>query len=245
MKRPWLLMLLPLLGAPVWAAELTLLATETPPTSFLRDGQPDGGAVEIVRELIKRTGSRAHIELHPWTRVMYLTKHQADTGLFLLVRTPEREPLFQWVGPILRGTTRFYSLKSSHLKIDSLNEAEQAGTLALPKQWYSYEVLNQLGFGNLYGVPSPRHMVTMLKHGRVKLIAAEDLTLREELAAGGLSPEQVQGHVSIMQSDYYIGFSQQTSTEVVEQWRQALEQMRRDGSLQSIVHKWLPQAAVP
>ena len=226
-------------------AELRLLTEQAPPTSFLRDGQPDGYSVDVVRDLIRRTGSQASIELLPWTRAYSLAKSEADTGLFAVVRTAEREALFQWVGPILQGATRFYSLKSSNLRIDSLEDAARAGTLALPKQWYSYETLQRMGFTNLYGVPSSRQMVTMLKHGRVKLIATEDLTLREELATGGLTPEEVQGHLVFMKSDYYIAFSPRTSPNLVVQWQRQLDGMRQDGSLDAIRRRWLPQATTP
>jgi len=149
------LLLLLLLQPMVCLAELRLLTEEAPPTSFLRDGQPEGYAVEVVRELIRRTGSQARIELLPWTRAYFLAKSEADTGLFSVVRTAEREALFQWVGPILQGATRFYSLKSSKLRIDSLEDAARAGTLALPKQWYTYETLQRMGFTNLYAYPAP------------------------------------------------------------------------------------------
>ena len=236
------LLLLLLLQPMVCLAELRLLTEQAPPTSFLRDGQPEGYAVEVVRELIRRTGNQARIELLPWTRAYFLAKSEADTGLFSVVRTAEREALFQWVGPILQGATRFYSLKSSKLRIDTLEDAARAGTLALPKQWYTYETLQRMGFTNLYGVPSSWQMVTMLKHGRVKLIATEDLTLREELASGGLTPEQVQPHLAFMRSDYYIVFSPQTAPALVERWRGELDGMRRDGSLEGILQRWLPAA---
>jgi polar amino acid transport system substrate-binding protein len=244
--RAWLFAWLVLGLLPGWAAgELRLLTEEAPPTSFLHDGEPDGYAVEVVRELMRRTGTRASIELLPWTRAYHLTKTEADTGLFSVVRTVERESSFQWVGPILRGSTRFYSLKSSGLRIDSLEQAAHAGTLALPKQWYTYETLERMGFTNLYGVPSARLMVTMLKHGRVKLIATEDLTLREELASGGLTPEEVQGHLAFLQSDYYIAFSPHTSPQLVMQWQRQLDGMREDGGLDDIRRRWLPHAALP
>ena len=97
------LLLLLLLQPMVCLAELRLLTEQAPPTSFLRDGQPEGYAVEVVRELIRRTGNQARIELMPWTRAYFLAKSEADTGLFSVVRTTEREALFQWVGPILQG----------------------------------------------------------------------------------------------------------------------------------------------
>ncbi|WP_394559680.1 substrate-binding periplasmic protein [Aquipseudomonas alcaligenes] len=245
MRLRWFLWLV--LGLlPSWAAgELRLLTEEAPPTSFLHDGKPDGYAVEVVRELIRRTDSAATIELLPWTRAYHLAKTESDVALFSVVRTVDREPSFQWVGPILRGSTRFYSLKSSQLQIDSLEQAAHAGTLALPKQWYTYETLERMGFTNLYGVPSAKHMVTMLKHGRVKLIATEDLTLREELASGGLTPDEVQSHLAFMRSDYYIAFSPNTDAAQVRRWQRALDGMGEDGSLRRIRERWLPQVERP
>lgn len=242
--RAWLLagLLLGLVLPSPGSAELLLLTEEAPPTSYSRDGKLGGYSVEVVRMLVQRTGHAVHMELLPWTRAYHLVKTEPDTALFSMVRTEAREPLFQWVGPILQGSTRFYSLKSSNLRIDTLEDAANSGTLALPKQWYSFETLQRLGFTNLYGVPSTRQMVIMLKHGRVKLIVAEDVTLREELAAGGLSTDDVQAHLSFMKSDYYIAFSRQTAPAVIAEWQRQLDGMRRDGSLAQLRRRWLPEA---
>jgi polar amino acid transport system substrate-binding protein len=227
------------------AAELRLLTEDAPPMSFLRDGELTGMSVEIVEALIRRTGHTASIHLLPWTRGYHDAQHLADTGLFSTVRTPEREARFQWVGPLIRGQTRFYSLRSRRLQINSLEEAGQTGPLAVPKQWYTYETLIARGLKNIYGVPGSKQMVTMLKYGRVKLIATEDITLREELATGGLTPEDVEPQVAFMQSDYYIAFSPQTDPVVVGVWQKHLDAMREDGSLQKIIHRWLPHADAP
>ncbi|TXI99778.1 MAG: amino acid ABC transporter substrate-binding protein, partial [Aquabacterium sp.] len=88
-------------------------------------------------------------------------------------------------------------------------------------------------------------MINLLKHGRVSLIATEDITLAQELAAGGLPLDQVQAHYSLMSSDYYIAFSPQTDPERVRRWQAMLETMRADGSLQRIVHRWLPGLTLP
>ncbi|MDP3847454.1 MAG: transporter substrate-binding domain-containing protein [Pseudomonas sp.] len=228
----------------VTLAELLLLTEEAPPTSFLQDGKPAGLAVEVVEQLQQRSARPAHIELQPWTRGYQLVKTQADTALFLMVRTPERESLFQWVGPILQGRTNFYSLKANHLQLHSLEAAKQAGTVAVPKQWYTYEALAALGF-DLYGTRGPKQMVRMLKAGRVKLIATEDLTLRGELASGGLTPEEVEAQLVLMKSDYYIAFSRQTDAAVVAEWQRQLDGMREDGSLTAIIQRWLPGVSQP
>jgi len=242
--RRWLCFALLALCAPV-AAELRLLTEEAPPMSFIRDGEPSGFSVEVVRALLARTGDSGKIEVLPWTRAFHLAQQAADTALFSTVRTPVREDRFHWVGPIVVGTTSFYSLKSRHLVIDTLQQAAASGPLALPKQWYTYETLSAQGFSNLYGVSSSKQMVTMLRHGRVKLIATEDLTLAGELAAAELKPQDVTAHVPFMRSAYYIAFSPQTSVVRVMRWQRALQQMHEDGSLAAILKRWLPHAAMP
>jgi polar amino acid transport system substrate-binding protein len=241
----WLCVLL--LVAPCASAEtqLRLLTEDSPPMSFMRDGEPSGFSVEVVRALLARTGDRGRIELVPWTRAFHLAQQDADIGLFSTVRIPEREGRFHWVGPIVVGTTSFYSLKSRGLVIDSLPQAAASGPLALPKQWYTFEVLGSRGFTNLYGVSGPRQMMTLLKHGRVNLIATEDLTLAGELAAVDLKPQDVTAHVPFMRSAYYIAFSPQTSVVRVVRWQRALQQMHEDGSLEAILGRWLPHASMP
>lgn len=240
----WLCVLLAALFTPA-EAQLRLLTEEAPPMSFLREGEPSGLSVEVVRALLARTGDSGHIELMPWTRALHLAQQQEDIALFSTVRTPERENRFQWVGPLVVGTTSFYSLKARKLVIDNLQQAAASGPLALPKQWYTFESLSAKGFTNLYGVSSSKQMMTMLKHGRVNLIATEDLTLAGELATVELKPQDVTAHVPFMRSAYYIAFSPQTSVVRVVRWQRALQQMHEDGSLEAILKRWLPHAPMP
>ena len=237
-----LLLLLCSLGAHLSAAELRLYTEDYRPFSYLQDGKPSGMAVEVVEALIRRTGETARIELVPWTRGYHQARHQADTALFSTVRTAQREAEFQWVGPIARGYTRFYTHKDAGLRVTSLDDVRQLGTLAVPKQWYSYEVLRQQNLDNLYGVPTPQDMLRMFRHGRVKLLLANTLTLDGMLAEQGMNAEQLQEQFDLMPNDSYIAFSLQTAAARVARWQRALQDMRDDGSLARIYRHWFPGA---
>ena len=248
MGNVWHLLLLSTVlnwGTAAVAAPLQLLTEDAPPMSFLRAGQVDGMSAEVVRELANRLGEEIRIELVPWTRAYQLAQQQADTAVFSTVRTPEREALFRWVGPLVRGQTRFYSLKSSQLQVRDLQEAARIGPIAVPREWYTYQTLKAHGLDNVYGTSSSRQMISLLKHGRASLIATEDITLAQELAAGGLALDQVQAHYSFMSSDYYIAFSPQTDAARVQRWQTELESMQADGSLRRIVQRWLPGVMQP
>ena len=224
------------------AAELRLYTEDYRPFSYLEHGKPTGMAVAVVEELVRRTGEQALIELVPWTRGYHQVRHQADTALFSTVRTAQREKAFQWVGPIARGYTRFYTRKDAGLQVASLDDVRQLGTLAVPKQWYSYELLRELELGNLYGVQKPQDMLRMFRHGRVKLLLASNLTLDGMLAEQGMNTGELQEQFDLMPNDSYIAFSLQTDAGRIARWQQALQQMRQDGSLERIYRHWFPKA---
>lgn len=234
------LLLLGSLSAHLSAAELRLYTEDYRPFSYLQDGKPSGMAVAVIEALIRRTGETAHIELVPWTRGYHQVRHQADSALFSTVRTVQREAEFQWVGPIARGHTRFYTLKDAGLRVASLDDVRQLGTLAIPKQWYSYELLREQNLQNLYGVSTPQDMLRMFRHGRVKLLLANTLTLDGMLAEQGMHAGQLQAQFDLMPNDSYIAFSLRTDAARVARWQSALQDMRHDGSLERIYRHWFP-----
>lgn len=104
-------------GLGLAAEPLQLYTEEYPPLNFSQAGKPAGLGVEVVEEILRRTGQQASIEVVPWARGYQATLSQPNTGLFVAMRTEEREQLFKWVGPIIVGVTSFYALKGSSLTI--------------------------------------------------------------------------------------------------------------------------------
>jgi polar amino acid transport system substrate-binding protein len=233
-----------LFGAPP-AQALTLYTEEYPPLNFTRDGKPAGLGVEVVQEILSRTGQRAEIDVVPWTRGYHTVRTQADTALFVTMRTQEREKSFKWVGPIVVTATSLYALKGSGLSISSLDDARKAGTIGVPRQWYSYQALEAQGMPNLYGVLGPKQMMTMLRYKRVPLVVADNITLASLLALAELKPADVEPLYTIMSTEAYIAFSLNTDDALIEQWQTALDLMKADGRFQAIYHKWLPGSPLP
>jgi polar amino acid transport system substrate-binding protein len=220
------------------AAKLQLYTEEYRPLSYFDDGKLTGMAVEVVEQLIQRTGASASIQVVPWTRGYHQVQREANTGLFSIVRTARRESLFQWVGPIALGHTSFYARRGARLNVRSLKDVERFSTVAVPKQWYSYEYLSDKGLKNLYAVPTPQHMTKMFKHGRIELLVASSLALDDMLAEQGMSARDVELQFTLMGTNSYIAFSKNTDPALVQRWQQALDQLTRDGGLLRIHRRW-------
>lgn len=239
--KSWLVVLLLGCCSPVLATELHLYTEEYRPLSYIENGKLTGMAVEVVELLIQRTGQSARIELAPWTRGYHQVQREANSGLFSTVRTARREALFQWVGPIATGHTSFYARRGAGLNVRTLQDVERFSTLAVPKQWYSYEYLSDRGLKNLYGVPTPQHMMKMFKHGRIELLVANNLALDDMLSQQGMHRDEVELQFTFMGNNSYIAFSNATDPALVRQWQLALDELLRDGSLARIHQRWFTQ----
>ena len=63
------------------------------------DGKVVGIATDKVRAAFERAGLPYTIELLPWKRAYAAAYQRPDACVYSTARTPERDPLFKWVGP--------------------------------------------------------------------------------------------------------------------------------------------------
>jgi polar amino acid transport system substrate-binding protein len=243
--RAFWLSVLMLLQVGAQAVELELYTEENPPINFSRNGRPDGLATVVVEELLRRTGDTGNIQVVPWARGYKMAQSHPNVGLFVAVRTPEREALFKWVGPVSGSSTSFYSRRGAGLHIASLDDARRVASIAVPREWYSHQVLRGLGFKNLELVPKPHEVARMTLRGRVSLMVYEDQLLPSLLAEIGASMDDLERVHTFMRSNSYIVFSLGTADDVVQRWQRALDDMKGDGSFARIHARWLPGEPLP
>src|SRR4051812_46811506 len=82
------------------APRLYLTTEAAAPHSMLEGKRVVGIGADTVREIMERANIEHTIELLPWKRAYTAAVERSDTCVFSTTRTPEREPLFKWVGPI-------------------------------------------------------------------------------------------------------------------------------------------------
>jgi polar amino acid transport system substrate-binding protein len=104
------LSILALAPAPATAADtgFTLLAESNPPLSYTQGGKATGENVKVLTTLFKRAGIPVRFQIESWDKAFDSAKKEERHGVFTAIRTPDRESMFQWVGPI--STTRWVFL---------------------------------------------------------------------------------------------------------------------------------------
>lgn len=205
-----------------------------------------GSSVDIVNEIQKRNGYVDKINMSTWTDAYSTVLYLPNSALFTTSRTPEREKLFQWVGPIDSYSTCFFTLSSSGIKIATLEQAKALKSIATPKGWYSYDYLVSQGFTNIIATATTsQDAYNQLVDGEVDaLFLNEKATLWLSRNSG--KPEgYISKQLETMNSKGYIAFSLSTPKTVVDQWQTNLNAMRSDGTFKSIWEQWYPGIALP
>jgi ABC-type amino acid transport substrate-binding protein len=214
--------------------------TENYPPLTFRDayGTITGFGTEIVREIMKKNHIFADIRLTLWSIGYDLALNNPNFCLFTMDRTPGRDSLFQWVGPLGTNTTYFYTKSGSGIMISSLQDAMNLPAVGTVNSWFSDQYLRSLGFTNLVSEGDPVLMTKKLMSGEVQAFVCSGVTFPDIVRESGFSYNQVVPSFPLMSSDYYIAFSKNTPATIVSQWQQAFDKLKSEGTYDEVYRKW-------
>ena len=88
------------------ASTLTYMTEEYPPYQYKEAGTLKGLSVDLLKLMWAKMGvPEQAIAVYPWARGYNLIQNHPNSVLFSMIRTPEREQMFKWVGPIFTART--------------------------------------------------------------------------------------------------------------------------------------------
>ena len=219
-----------------------LVTEEYPPVTFLREGTPSGFVTDMVREIAARQGISDTVRLTSWKNAYNMARLHPKVVLFSAERTPEREQLFQWVGPVGKNSAILYARKGSGIRLDSLEQAKAIAAIATTTNWFTEQHLKREGFQNLRSSPDPRANVRQLMQGEVQLSIFTDITIPEIVREAGYRMQDLEPVLPVAQTYFYIAMSRDTPADVVQAWQSTLDGLKRDGTFEKIYRRYLPDA---
>jgi len=210
-----------------------VMTEELPPLSFSRAGAVVGISTDLVRLVFLEAGSPLaadDIKLLPWTRAYQLVQEQPATVLFSMARTAEREPLFQWVGPLSQVTIGLLAEKKRRIRIESAADLAnyRIGTVrdGAPEQ-----LLVQAGakLEQLERVAHPEMNIRKLQSGRIDLFPFSVQTAHYLMLQSGFDPNDFKTVYILKQPMLYVALHRDVDTQLVARLQQALERLQRPG----------------
>lgn len=220
------------------AGDFEMLAIVYPPLVYADSGRLWGVAPEVVVEIQKIVGDDSPLRETPWLRGYEQTQKLPMQGLFAIVRIPEREKLFKWVGPIFGEGDYFFKRKGASLKVDTLEDARRVTRIAVRKDGYTHQALAARGFDNLDVGPTYESSYMKLVEDRVDLVLMGERTYYYMVRQAGLNPAEFERtDCKLGDSAAWLAFSLDVPDETVREWQDALDVLKASGIYQEIMDR--------
>lgn len=226
----------------VLCRQVVVVTAEYPPFNYTEKGAVKGISTNIVRSLLDTLEIDAKITSYPWTRSYKKALEEKNTLIYPLVRTPEREGAFEWIGVVATGKTYLYSLQTRHdIDLQSLDDAKKK-SIGVLRGAVRFRYLKTRHFTNLVEDISPRASAQKLILGWIDLWAADENTAYYTLSMMGYDPRRlIKRHFPLdIELDGYLAFSKDSDRELVESFRKAFIRLQVSGEYEKMIKTPIP-----
>ena len=210
--------------------KLRVIAEIYPPYNFVdKDKNITGQSVEIVQAMLKKLGLSAPIEIMALSDGMMLAKKGPNMIVFSINKTPQREALYKWVGPIGEYRQLFYAKRGSSIAVNKLEDARVAGKISVYQGDAGNQFLVSKGFTNLDESRTDVEALKKLMNGSVQLWLGNEAGLAVTAQEAGVNPDElVAVPYVITRADLYVALSPDFDDATVASWQKALDSLKQD-----------------
>jgi len=208
-------------------------------------GEISGFSHDIVKALIAHVGDEvnAKIEIYPWARIYYMAQHIENVGIFSMVHSKARDKMFKWVGVLYYPDAYIWKLRErADIQVNTKTDLKRYKTVVI-NDGIDYQILTReygLSMGDhLLAITSTEQKLLMLTSGRAELFEYGELALRWKMHLMGLDFSLVEKVMPVPEmTSLSLAFSLKTDDAIVQKYRQALLDIKQNGTYQTILHKW-------
>lgn len=210
--------------------DIEYITEDFPPYNFQEQGMAKGITVEVLLRAAKEAGqpiSREDIYFRPWARGYSRVLSGPMVMLFAMARTPEREPHFQWVGPILqtrlvllgRRAMGIHIKKPSDLHNYSIGVVrDDAGELLVKALTSGLKVQRSAKASDL---------LKKLAYERIDLMAYEETVARDLIQGQGLRNDDFQVVYVLKETISYFALSKDVPVSLVALLQKGLDSLKK------------------
>ena len=214
-------------STPAPATKLRVIAEDFPPYNYVdENGVVVGQSTEIVQAIMSKLGENISIEVMPWDQAYQLAQKEPGIALYSTARTPDRENMFLWVGPMMSYEKYLYARKGSGIKINSLADVRNVKAIAGVKNEGGSQLLIDQG-GKFIYTATGYEALKKLVDGSADLCLAPKADLSITAKKAGINVDDIEPVFLVHRYDFYIAFNKNTPPAIVQQWQQALDSLKK------------------
>lgn len=211
-------------------SDLTFVTEDYPPFNYVDNGALTGLMVDIVTAITRKAGdgiSRDSISVLPWSTAYQKALNEPGVVIFSIGKTPEREELFSWVGPVVSSDIALFSSRSRNISITDMSELASY-TVGTVTDDLAYEYVVNAGVPKdaIITGDDPYSLIQYLDDGTIDLFAydkiAADYHIRNATGKSGFYA--ISGSVGSF--PIYVGFSRGTPDNLIQKFSDAFMELK-------------------
>ncbi|UTW09614.1 substrate-binding periplasmic protein [Pseudomonas benzenivorans] len=229
-------------GSLAQAQNLVLLTENLAPFNQSVSGRnfaKNDGITGISSDTLHAVCKRAEVECQqilrfPWQRVYQQALDEPGYGLFSTARTPAREKLFKWVGPIASNDWVLMAKADSPIQLSDLQGAAKYRIGGYKGDAISQYLIDR-GLPVQTALRDNKNVEKLLK-GQIDLWVTADPSGRYVARQEGLDALRVVQRFHT--AELYLALNLATPDELVQRLQGALDALRAEGELSAIVARY-------
>ncbi len=225
------------------ADTVTFMYTEYPPFTYTEDGISAGFSIDILQAMFQKAGIKAEIIAFPWKRAETMLNENKNSLVFC-ARIARREKLYEWIGPVYPRTLSLYKLKTrSDIQINGIDDV-LGYRIGVVRGYASVNEVIKIGVPekNLDVASNETMNIRKLYANRFDLLPNNEMVLSYNLRKEGHSLNEVEKVFDITKEggrDFYFAVNNKTDGILVEKLRQAFDKIKKDGTYDTVLKKYL------
>jgi polar amino acid transport system substrate-binding protein len=234
----------------VSAKNLTYITEQFPPFNFKEDGKLQGISVDLLEIAWQRMGedlNRSVIRLLSWTDGYKETLEKNNTVLFAVGRSPEREDLFKWAGPIGSSWYVLLTKMEKNISITTPKDIKKLKIGAIEDDLAIQMLLDKgVEKDDIIIETTSEAIIEKLKNGSIDAWAYNDLTAIWQLQKSGINVSDYVVSYVLGGADAYLAFNKEVPDSLVQSFQESIDYIMakedEDGksSFERIQAKYIP-----
>jgi len=224
MKKALCFLCTVLFSCSLFAQKINIVTENFPPVVYkAKSGKVVGTATKVVQQIFNQTGIKYSVKIMPWNDAYNRALNRKNYAIYATAKTPTREKLFKWVGPIQTVNFVFFAKKESKIQINSLSDAKQY-RIACYKGDVMETYLKDNGFKNLLVTKTNMSGLNALLKGKADLwIANED---EQDYLKSMNKTDNLVKKFDVTTTDLYLAFNPSVTDDIISKLNQALTLMK-------------------
>jgi len=216
-------------------ADNTWYTEDYPPYNYGEDGVPKGFAVEVLREVMKESGkdpAEPDIRVRSWYEGYQTVLNTRMTALFSTARTPEREHLFKWAGPVFVSRNVLFAMKDRNVSVSYPRDLARL-RIAIIRDDVAGADLLSLGVAPSEWVVATKaeELIYLLEMGGIDAWAYAELPGEEIIKTNAGDPEQFEAVYTLGTWEYYYAFNRDVPDTIVQEFQAGIDRVREEKAI--------------